>query len=112
MCRGSLLIGVSLLAPRVTPEMVSVTLPESAVVLFEQFDTADPFCRLPRIEMMADKAHRATVWNGEWLAVMMAGEEIVGVEKIIEQKIRSIAAIAVQHHRTGLDIILQIGLNG
>ena len=92
--------------------MVSVTLPESSVVLFEQFDTADPFCRLPGIEVVTDKAHRAAVWNGEWLTVVMAGEEIVGVEKIIEQKIRSIAAIAVQHHRTGLDIILQIGLNG
>ncbi len=92
--------------------MVSVTLPESSVILFEQFDTADPFCRLPCIEVVTDKAHRAAVWNGERLAIVMAGEEIVGVEKIIEKKIRSITAIAMQHYRTGLDIIIQISLNG
>ena len=46
-------------------------LPETSLVLIQNFHTADPFGRFPGIEVMAHETHRTPMRLGQWFGITL-----------------------------------------
>src|SRR6266849_2818589 len=66
---------MALFFPGITVHVISVLLPETGSVEFHEFEAANPFDRLPGVEMGHDQAQRITVIGRERLAIVMGGKQ-------------------------------------
>src|SRR5919108_3304286 len=90
-----LLVGVALLRPRVGVHVVAVLLPEARRIDVEELEGAQPFARLPEVELGQHQAHGAAVIGGQVLAVVAEGQDHVVVQQIAQRRVRRVVGIGV-----------------
>lgn len=73
--------------------MVAAALPVASLVVFDEFDAADPFGALPGIELRDHAADRAAVVGRNRLAVVQVGKQRIFGEKIGERQVRRPAIV-------------------
>ena len=71
--------------------MIAVALPETEAVVVEQREAADPLDAFPGVEMRNDQAQRCAMFGRERLAIVIEGEENIGLEKVGQRDVGGIA---------------------
>src|SRR6185295_5439827 len=89
--------GITLLTPGVSVDVVAEGLPEARIVVLHEPQPADPFRRLPEIEMWDQKTRRAAVLRRQWLAVKPGRYQALAIEQVLERQVGRVPAVAVRH---------------
>src|ERR1700722_10275869 len=82
---------VALLFPGVAVGVITVTFPEAEAVVVEKHEAAHPFDAFPSIEMWNDQAQWAAVLTSERFAIVLEGEQDVGLQQIFERHVGGVA---------------------
>src|SRR4249919_317871 len=96
------LVRVALLGPGFGVDVVPAHLPETALVLRRELESAEPLRALPRVAPRHDEAQREAVLAGERLAAVGPRDEHVVVQHRLEREVRRVAVVAVRDHPLGL----------
>src|SRR5215468_8105461 len=81
---------VSIVEPRLGRVRVAALLPESAAVVSEKLDLADPLRSLPRIELRGDHPAGAAVLGRQWLALPGMHEQHIVLGRARERQVRRV----------------------
>src|SRR5580693_517341 len=76
--------GVALLFPRIAVGVIAVAFPEAEAVVVEELKPAHPLHTFPGIEMRDDEAQRTAMFGRQGFAVMLEGEQYIGLQQIFE----------------------------
>ena len=93
----SLVVVVSLLAPRVSVHVVSVCLPEAGRVFVAEAQSPDPLGGFPEIEMGHEQPHRSAVCGFKRFAVEGVCEHCLSIDDVFGWDVRGVSAVAPCH---------------
>src|SRR6202165_4701180 len=84
---------VTLLAPRVAPNVISVRLPEAWLLLVLERYAAHPLGALPEIEVRHEQPHRPAVLWMKWLPVELVHDPRLVPGQVIERAVGRVPAV-------------------
>src|SRR5688572_9700072 len=93
-----LLVGVTLLRPRVGVHVVAVLLPEAGRVDVQELEGAQPLARLPEVELGQYEPHGAAVVGLERLAVVRQRQHHVVIAQVVERRVGGVVRVGVLQH--------------
>jgi len=79
--------------------VVSAGFPGAAVFLVGKPDLTQPFGGFPEIQVRDDQAHRPAMGTGQGRAIIMAGEEGIGMHEIGQIERGCVAVIGAQGNK-------------
>jgi hypothetical protein len=85
----------------VAVHVVAVLLPETGLVVVQEFEAADPLHAFPGIEVGEDQSNRVAVIGRQRFAVVFQGEQSRGTHQIRERDVGSVALLGLDHDVRG-----------